>query len=186
MVPAGRLGVVVGRVLLFLMVISAVSLTGCDREEPGADAGVWAASVCTALDPWRAEIDALTTRAQSAIGPDTTPGETKAELVTLLDGAAAASETARTTVESAPEPAADVEGGADARAAVLGYLAAARDAYAAAGDSMEALDADAAGFYDQVALTMGELNTSYAAGPDLAGVSSVELGEAFATSDACV
>lgn len=185
MVPAGRLVVVVGRVLLFLTVISAVSLTGCDREEPGVGADAWAASVCTALDPWRAEIDALTTQAQSAIGPDTTPEETKTELVKLLDGAAAASEKARTAVESAPVPSAEVEGGADARAAVLGYLASARDAYAAAGDSMEGLDAGGEGFYDQVAAAMGELNESYAAGPDLAGVSSVELGEAFASSGAC-
>ena len=179
MVPAGRLGVVVGRVLLFLMVISGLALTGCDREEPGVDADTWAASVCTALDPWRAEIDALTTQAQTAIGPDTTPVQTREELVKLLDGAAAASETARAAVESAPEPSAEVEGGSDARAAVLGYLASARDAYAAAGDAMEGLDPGAEGFYDRVAAAMGELNEAYGAGPDLAGVSSVELQEAF-------
>ncbi|GIG63792.1 hypothetical protein Pen01_00870 [Phytomonospora endophytica] len=175
----------VGRVLLFLTVVSAVFLSGCDREEPGVGAGEWAASVCTALDPWRAEIDALTTRAQSAIGPDTTPEETKAELVTLLDGAAAASETARAEVEAAPTPSAEVEGGAAARETVLGYLASARDAYASAGDAMEGLDAGAEGFYDEVAAAMGELNTAYAAGPDLAGVTSVELGEAFAGEGAC-
>ncbi|MEV0644699.1 hypothetical protein AB0I28_05505 [Phytomonospora sp. NPDC050363] len=163
--------------------MSALFLSGCDAEEPGVSAGEWAATVCTTLDPWRERIDALTVQAQSAIGPDTGPEETKAELVKLLDGAATASETARAAVSDGA--AAAVEGGEDARATVVAYLEGARDAYASAGDAMEGLDAGAEGFYDQVAATMAELNTAYAAGPDLAGVSSVELSEAFATVGEC-
>src|SRR5688572_20883008 len=93
--------------LALLAVLAATgALAGCSGGPPPR---AWAASVCEALTPWRAEIDALTARAQAQTPHAATPEQAKDNLVHMLEGARDASERARARVEAAGVPA--VEGG---------------------------------------------------------------------------
>ena len=70
---------------------SLLVVAGCGGPSPRA----WAASVCEALTPWRAEINKLTSSTQQQMTAQTTPAQAKENLVRLFAGAEQASETAR-------------------------------------------------------------------------------------------
>ena len=67
-----------------------VRVAGCAS---GPTPRAWAASVCEALGPWRAEIGTLTARTQQQMTAATTPAQAKENLVRLFGGAETASET---------------------------------------------------------------------------------------------
>src|SRR3954469_3941786 len=92
--------------LLLLLALGA-TMGGCSGA-PGPR--LWAASVCTALAPWRTEIGTLTTRTQQQMTAATTPAQAKENLTRLFGGAQSASERARAGVQKAGVP--DVAGGA--------------------------------------------------------------------------
>lgn len=154
-----------------------VLLTGACGGGPTPQA--WAAAVCTALAPWRAEIGALTRRTQQQMTAQTSPAQAKENLVRLLRGAEAASETARRKVEAAGVP--DVEKGEAVSRGFITSLAAVRDAYGRAGQTIEQLStAKPSEFYDGVKAAFDTLNKEYdASALDTSELDSVELEKAF-------
>lgn len=140
---------------------------------------VWAASVCNALAPWRAEINDLTRSTQQQMTAQTTPAQAKENLVRMLGGAEQASETARRAVADAGVP--DVERGDVISNEFVTSLAAVRDAYGRARTAIERLStAQPDAFYDGVKAAVDTLNQEYgASAPDTSKLDSPELKEAF-------
>jgi hypothetical protein len=160
-----------------LAVLAAlVSLAaGCGGGRPAPR--VWAAAVCKALSPWRAQIGDLTSSTQQQMTARTTPAQAKENLVRLLGGAEAASETARASVAGAGVP--DVDGGDRVAGGFVTSLSAVRDAYGKARRTIEGLDTGPA-FYDGVGAAVSTLNQEYSASAlDTSTLSSPELREAF-------
>ncbi|CAM3347642.1 hypothetical protein [Stackebrandtia soli] len=157
-----------------------LALTGCSST---ADATDWASDVCVALDPWRTEIDTLAAETGEAISDTSTPQETKDQLLALLNGAAQSTESALRDVQRAGIP--DVDNGESIAERFADSLRATRDAYREAHDALRALSAGNADFYEEVANVMADLNTAYAAIPQVAELNSAELEAAFADVDAC-
>ena len=161
---------------LLLILACAVPTAACSG---GRGPNAWAASVCTALDPWRTEIGSLTSRTQQQMEADTTPGQAKENLMRLFAGAADASEQARAGVVAAGVP--DVDDGEQIAEAFTGALTAIRDAYGRARSGIEDLPtAPAKTFYDHVEQVVAKLNREYAASSlDTSALNSRELKDAF-------
>jgi len=161
---------------LLLLVALAVTPSACSSA-PGPRA--WAASVCTALSPWRSEIGTLTARTQQQMAAATTPAQAKENLVRLFGGAESASEKARASVARAGVP--DVDHGKQVAAGFTASLGAVRDAYGRARDGVAALGTTPSGaFYGQVAAIVDRLNAEYARSElDTSRIDSVELKKAF-------
>jgi hypothetical protein len=160
--------------VVFLALV--VTLGGCaGAPSPRA----WAASVCTVLSPWRAEIGTLTTRAQQQMQAATTPAQAKENLTRLFGGAEQASEKARAGVEKAGVP--DVDDGRQVAESFTSSLSAMRDAYGRARTGIETLGTSPAKtFYTQVATVVQTLTTEYAKSDlDTTDLSSKELSAAF-------
>jgi hypothetical protein len=159
-----------------ILVVFVVAGAGCAS---GPTPRAWAASVCEALGPWRAEIGSLTTRTQEQMTAATTPAQAKENLVRLLGGAQAASEAARSRVERAGVP--DTDGGDAVAAGFLASLTAVRDAYGKARDSIEKLATSrASDFYDGVQAVMKVLDSEYGRSAlDTTKLDSPELEQAF-------
>jgi hypothetical protein len=164
------------------LLLVTVLLTGCGS---GPTPQEWAGQVCDALTPFRARIADLNAQAQQRIAATSTPSETRASLLSLLQGGQDASEAARTAVVAAGTP--DVAGGQDVANRFAGSLASTRDAYAHARADLQKLSTDdAAAFYDGVAGVLTTLNAEYTkSGVDTAGLESVELRQAFDKVDRC-
>lgn len=145
------------------------------RPQPRA----WAASVCQALTPWRAEINKLTSSTQQQMTARTTPAQAKENLVRLFAGAEQASETARRKVEQAGVP--ETEHGEEISAGFRASLSKVRDAYGRARAAIDGLDTAQPGpFYDGVRAAVDTLNKEYAASAlDTSKLNSPELKEAF-------
>ncbi|MEU4694519.1 hypothetical protein [Actinoplanes sp. NPDC023714] len=167
---------------LALVLVLAVPLSACSGQ-PGAQA--WAASVCTALTPWRSEIDSLTSRAQAQMTAETTPSQAKENLSRLFDGAASASEAARAGVERAGVPA--VDDGERIADGFLGSLAGIRDAYGQARTGIEGLSTrPTKTFYTEVGKVLDRLNADYEkSNLDTTELESVELRQAFDSLPEC-
>ncbi len=157
-------------------------LAGCAEGPP---ARAWAASVCSTLTPWRAEINTLTSRAQQQTPQSTTPEQAKDNLVRMLDGAREASEQARSGVEAAGVP--EVDGGAQVAAGMTESLTKVRDAYGKARDTVSGLPTgEASTFYEGVSAAMVTLQAEYAASSlDTTNLHSIELQTAFAEAPEC-
>ena len=155
-------------------------LSGCGS---GPNAQEWADDVCTSLKPWAGEISDLTEEANGAMGPQSSPKEAQKELVTLLSGAAEATETAREGVEKAGVP--DVDSGEAIADRFTSSLAETRDAYSDARDGIESLDASEDSFYDDVSQIMTQLDKDYQNVPQVASLNSDELRDAFAQLPDC-
>lgn len=168
------------RAVCWLLVCGLV-LIGCGTTDP--DAKTWATKVCTALEPWKTEIDELTDEANTALNPDSTPSQAKKDLLTLLSGAAEATETARAAIAEAGVP--DVDDGRRLAKRFTDSLSATRDAYRTAHDGIAELDAADDGFYDSVAKVMQRLSKDYDAVPQVAKLDSDELRDAFASVKQC-
>lgn len=168
--------------ILLAVAIVSVVLAGCSST---AGPRVWATSVCTALSPWRTEIDTLTTRTQQQMTAETTPAQAKENLVRLFGGAESASEKARAGVEKAGVP--DVEQGEEIANGFMASLSGVRDAYGRARGSIEALaTSPQAAFYTQVADVVQKLDQEYAATSlDTTKLSSAELKKAFDETPEC-
>jgi hypothetical protein len=164
------------------LVAVALVLGGCGA---GPTPAAWAASVCEALAPWRAEIGDLTVRTQQQMTAETTPAQARENLVRLFGGAESASERARGEVERAGVP--DADSGEAVQERFLTSLAQARDAYAKARDSIAALDiGDAKRFYDGVSEAVTVLNKEYGRSAlDTSNLESPELKRAFAEVPEC-
>ena len=160
-----------------------VVLAACGGDGPSARE--WASRVCSALQPWRTQIVALTAEAQEQMASAGTATQTRENLLRLFAGARAASESARAAVAAAGVP--DVAGGAEVSRRFVEALAGTRDAYARAADELQALSTeDAAGFYDGVVGIMTRLNAAYAAsGVDTTRLESVQLRAAFDEVEQC-
>ncbi|WP_433389305.1 hypothetical protein [Micromonospora sp. KLBMP9576] len=145
----------------------------------GPSPQAWAASVCSALTPWRAEISKLTGSTGEQMTARTTPAQAKENLVRLFSGAEQASETARRRVEEAGIPKA--EHGAEVSAGFRDSLAKVRDAYGRARDTVDGLSVGRPTvFYDGVRAAVDTLNKEYDAGAlDTSRLSSEELKRAF-------
>jgi hypothetical protein len=169
--------------VLLLVVVAAVS-GGCVADGPPPR--VWAASVCSALNPWREDIATLTTRAQQQTPNATTPQQAKENLVRMLEGARDASEKARGRIAAAGVP--EVDGGDAIADGVMGSLAKVRDAYGRAGEAMRALSTDdPSAFYDGVAAIMATLRQEYdASALDTSSLRSTELQQAFGEVPECL
>ena len=168
-----------------ILLVAAALLTvsaGCSST---SGPRVWATSVCTALSPWRAEIDTLTTRTQQQMTAETTPAQAKENLVRLFGGAESASEKARAGVEKAGVP--DVEQGEEIAQGFMASLTGVRDAYGRARGGIEALaTSPQATFYTQVAAVVEKLDQEYAATSlDTTDLSSAELEQAFDETPEC-
>jgi hypothetical protein len=163
-------------VIVALTTAFALLAGGCGG---GPAPRAWAANVCTALSPWRAEISTLTSRTQQQMTAKTTPAQAKENLVRLLGGAESASEAARAKVEEAGVP--DVDGGESVATGFVRSLTAMRDAYGRARQSVEGLDAGRADpFYDGVESVMSTLTTEYnESALDTSSLDSEELRAAF-------
>lgn len=165
-----------GRGLAIALAVVVVLASACAT---GPTPTAWAASVCEALAPWRAEIGNLTMRTQQQMTAETTPAQARENLVRLFGGAEAASERARAEVEQAGVP--DVDGGEAVVERFAKSLAAVRDAYARARDSIADLNTGhAEKFYDRVAEVVEALNTEYGRSAlDTTNLESRELKQAF-------
>jgi predicted lipid-binding transport protein (Tim44 family) len=166
----------VGRSTAVLCLTALLLLGACGgRPTPQA----WAAAVCSALAPWRAEIGTLTRSTQQQMTAQTTPAQAQENLVRLLRGAEAASETARRKVEAAGVP--DTEKGEAISRGFLASLTAYRDAYGRASAAIEGLDTSRpAEFYQGVRAAIDTLNKEYDdSSLDTSELDSVELQQAF-------
>ncbi|WP_229398703.1 hypothetical protein [Micromonospora okii] len=165
---AGKLTVVVAALIL--------ALTGCGG---GPSPRVWAASVCEALTPWRAEINKLTSSTQQQMTAQTTPAQAKENLVRLFAGAEEASETARRKVDEAGIP--ETDDGEDISKGFQASLGKVRDAYGRARDTIAGLGTgEATTFYAGVRTAVETLNKEYDAGAlDTSRLSSEALRQAF-------
>jgi hypothetical protein len=139
----------------------------------------WAASVCTALAPWRAEISTLTDRAQEQMTAETSPAQAKENLVRLFRGAETASEQARAGVERAGVP--DVDQGEQVAQSFTAALSGMRDAYGRARTGIESLaTSPQKAFYEKVGGVVEKLNAEYERSSlDTGKLSSAELKQAF-------
>ncbi|TWJ24495.1 hypothetical protein JD76_04646 [Micromonospora endolithica] len=166
------------------MVLATVVLlaAGCGG---GPSPQAWAASVCSALSPWRAEISRLTSSTEQQMTAQTTPAQAKENLVRLFGGAEQASETARREVERAGVP--ETEHGAEVSEGFRTSLAKMRDAYGRARDTIDGLGTgQPAAFYDGVRAAVETLNKEYDAGAlDTTRLNSEELKRAFAEVPEC-
>ncbi|MFY1635673.1 hypothetical protein ACN27F_20765 [Solwaraspora sp. WMMB335] len=141
---------------------------------------VWAADVCTALRPWRAEISNLTSSTQQQMTAQTTPAQAQENLVRLLAGAKSATETARSRVAAAGVP--DTEQGEQVARGFVESLSAVRDAYGKAEQGIAGLDASGPtdGFYDGVEVVLTTLTEDYQRSAlDTSSLDSAELNRAF-------
>ncbi|WP_460917035.1 hypothetical protein [Plantactinospora veratri] len=154
----------------------ALLLGGCAG---GPTPQAWAAAVCAALAPWRAEIGTLTRSTQQQMTAQTSPAQAKENLVRLLRGAEQASETARQKVAAAGVP--DTDKGEAVSKGFVASLTAVRDAYGRAGAAIEALGTgQPSEFYDGVKAAVDTLNQEYdASSLDTSELDSVELKRAF-------
>lgn len=170
-----------GRPVLVTLVLLAC-LAGCAKGPPPR---AWAAAVCSALAPWRAEITTLTTTAQQQTPQSTTPEQAKENLVRMLEGARDATEKARSEVEAAGVP--DVKDGSTIAGKMTESLGKVRDAYGKARDTVEALStSDSERFYSGVQTAMVTLQQEYAASAlDTTNLRSTELQAAFAEAPEC-
>lgn len=171
---AGKLTVVVATLVL--------TVAGCGG---GPSPQAWAASVCSALTPWRAEISKLTSSTDQQMTAQTTPAQAKENLVRLFGGAEQASETARRKVEQAGIP--DAEKGAEVSEGFRTSLARMRDAYGKARDVVDGLStSQPTVFYDGVRAAVETLNREYdASALDTTRLNSEELKRAFAEVPEC-
>ncbi|TDC52341.1 hypothetical protein E1258_25195 [Micromonospora sp. KC207] len=165
---AGKLTVVLATLVL--------ALVACGG---GPSPRAWAASVCEALTPWRAEINKLTSSTQQQMTAQTTPAQAKENLVRLFAGAENASETARRKVDEAGVP--ETEHGEEISARFQASLGKVRDAYGRARDTIDGLDTgEATAFYDGVRAAVGTLDKEYdASALDTSRLDSEELRQAF-------
>ena len=163
-------------IVLLLLVALPASLGACSG---GTGPRTWAAAVCTALAPWRAEISTLTDRTQQQMTAETSPAQAKENLVRLFGGAEAASEKARAGVARAGVP--DVDGGDEVARSFTGALTGMRDAYGRARAGVEGLaTSPQKAFYDQVGVVVQKLTQDYEKSSlDTGRLSSVELKQAF-------
>ncbi len=156
-------------------------LSGCGGGGPSAQE--WANDVCTSLGPWAGQISDLTDQANDAMSPQSSPAAAQEEMVTLLSGAADATETARKGVADAGIP--DVDSGEAIAERFSDSLTATRDAYRDARDGVESLDPKQDGFYDDVSQIMTQLDKDYQNVPQVASLNSDELRDAFAQLPDC-
>jgi hypothetical protein len=176
------------RVLLAVAVLTLAATVACGGDDKKDDRGevaaaTWAGAVCTALSPWRTEIDSLMTRAQQRMDTASNADQAKTGLLELLGGAENASEQARAKVAAAGEP--DAENGKKAAAEFTDTLRRTRDAYGKAKQSVTTLQtADSKKFYDGVTVAFGQLDKDYGA-LNLDKVKSPELQKAFDEVEAC-
>ncbi|MGI5211594.1 hypothetical protein [Plantactinospora sp. CA-290183] len=162
---------------LTAVLCTIVLLAGACAGGPTPQA--WAAAVCAALAPWRAEIASLTRSTQQQMTAQTSPAQAKENLVRLLRGAEAASESARRGVQAAGVP--DTDKGEAVSRGFLAKLTAVRNAYGKASESIEQLGTgQAKTFYDGVRAAVETLNKEYdASALDTSQLDSVELKKAF-------
>lgn len=167
---------------LLILAVLCASLVGCSST---AGPGVWAASVCNALAPWRTEIGTLATRTQQQMTAETSPAQAKENLVRLFSGAESASESARAGVERAGVP--DVEQGEEIAQSFAASLSGVRDAYGRARGGIEALaTSPQATFYTQVAAVVEKLDKEYQQTElDTTNLNSEELKQAFDETPEC-
>ena len=90
------------RTLLAVAALTLATSTACggddDADRGSVAAATWAGAVCSALGPWRTEIDSLMTRAQQRMDSASNADQAKTGLLELLGGAENASEQARSKV----------------------------------------------------------------------------------------
>ncbi|MEV4479712.1 hypothetical protein AB0K04_24560 [Micromonospora coxensis] len=165
---AGKLTVVLATLVLVV--------SGCGG---GPSPRAWAASVCEALTPWRAEISKLTSSANQQMTAQTTPAQAKENLVRLFAGAEEASETARRRVADAGVP--ETEHGEEISRGFRATLEKVRDAYGRARDTIDGLGTgEATAFYDGVKAAVDTLTKEYdASALDTSKLNSEELKQAF-------
>lgn len=171
------------RRLLIVAMLAAVVLAGCSQSTLSPE--TWVVNVCNALVPWRATITDLNQRAAMQMAQATTIEQTRRNLVALVTDARDATEAAREAVVAAGVP--DVSGGESVARGFEQSLAATRDAYAAAAESLSALPAhDDTVFYDGVVDVMDRLTRRYEqAGAELSELDSPELRAAFDRAPEC-
>jgi hypothetical protein len=157
-------------------------MAGCAAGPPPR---VWAASVCSALSPWRAEINTLTSRAEQVTPQSASPELAKDNLVRMLEGARDASGRARDQVAAAGVP--EVDDGEAIADGMVKSLTKIRDAYGQARDGVQALPTtEPATFYQGVAGVMTKLQQEYEGSAlDTSSLRSQELKEAFAEVPEC-
>ncbi|MFC3503871.1 hypothetical protein ACFOOK_23275 [Micromonospora krabiensis] len=162
--------------LTVVLATLALLASGCGG---GPSPQAWAASVCTALAPWRSEISRLTSSTDQQMTAQTTPAQAKENLVRLFAGAEQASETARRKVEEAGVP--ETEHGDEISAGFRTSLAKIRDAYGRARGTIDGLGTgEASSFYDGVRAAVDTLNKEYdASALDTSRLNSEELKRAF-------
>jgi hypothetical protein len=157
-----------------------LTLTACGHD--AVPHRTWVAQVCQALKPWRLELTALNRQTADDMKGATTPAQAREHLLRLLDGARQVSEDARAKVAGAGVP--DVADGAVIEQRFVDSLAAVRDAYGKAQQTVTKLPA--AGFYAGVATALDTLNREYQqAGVDTAKLDSADLRKDFDEVPAC-
>jgi hypothetical protein len=160
-----------------VLIAVLVTLAACGG---GPSPVVWAAEVCTALRPWRAEISNLTSSTQQQMTAQTTPAQAQENLVRLLAGAEAATETARARVAQAGVP--DTDRGDQVAGGFIDSLGAVRDAYGRAEEGIAGLDSSGPPetFYDGVEEVLATLTEEYQRSAlDTSSLDSAELNRAF-------
>lgn len=169
-----------------VLLLAASTAAACGDDDGGRGdvaAATWAGAVCSALTPWRTEIDSLMTKAQQRMDAASNAAQAKVGLVELLSGAENASEQARSKVAAAGQP--DAENGKQAATEFADTLRRTRDAYGKAKQTVTGLQTgDQPKFYDGVTAAFGQLDKEYGA-LDLNKVKSAELKKAFAEVEAC-
>ncbi|HEY0358193.1 MAG TPA: hypothetical protein VGD11_06400 [Mycobacteriales bacterium] len=154
---------------------SVLAACGADGIEPEK----WAKSVCVAVKPWSAEIDASVTQARTKITAASDPAQTKTELVALFRGAKQASDDAVAKVKKAGVPVAD--NGKQVADQFVGALSAAGDNFGRAAEGVQTLPTtDRTAFYHGVVKVGDQLSKdNNKSSTQLSTVRSKDLEKAF-------
>ena len=178
------------RIAAAIVVIAIAA--ACGSDEPAAapetkkvSAQVWAKDVCETVRPWAGTIQTAVTNTQKTLSKSSQPKVVKPQLTQLFFGAANSTDTAIAGVTDAGVP--DVDNGEKIAKDFRSALVSARDAFAAAQKSVQALDTKDKAKFDAAVSKVGtKLKQDYAkAGKNIEKATSQQLTQAFEKEPAC-
>lgn len=179
-----------GRAALVIVLLALTVACGDDDPEvrrPGdkVPAAAWAKHVCTAVRPWAGTIQTAVANTQATLGKSGDPQVVKPQLTHLFLGAATATDTAIAEIDEAGTP--DVANGEKIAQDFRAALVSARNAFATAQTSVQALDTSDKKKFDAAVSQVGtKLKQDYAkAGKNIRQATSDELTRAFDEEPAC-
>lgn len=170
-----------------VVALALLALTmACGQDGSGkVPAQQWAKDVCMSVRPWASKIQTAVSSTQATLAKSSEPKVVKPQLTQLFSGAARDTDTAVAQIDAAGVP--DVENGERIAKDFRAALVSARNAFASAQTSVQALDTSDKARFDAAVSQVGtKLKQDYAkAGANIKKATSAELTKAFESEPAC-